>query len=122
MPDRRGAAKAQLKTSPRRPRAWARETWADRNEVARLPSGAWMLREAAKVPGLPEEAVDELLRRALRDSAARYRQLYLASAYFAAASFFLWGQSASGSLGFCILLGLPPKPAVAVVRLIPLDF
>ncbi|WP_316653252.1 hypothetical protein [Ovoidimarina sediminis] len=39
-----------------------RETWADREEVAKWPAGAWMLREAAKVLGVPEEAVDKLLR------------------------------------------------------------
>lgn len=40
---------------------WARELWKDRLEVAKLPGGAWMLREAARALGLPEEAVDELL-------------------------------------------------------------
>jgi len=40
---------------------WAREVWADREDVAKLPSGAWILREAAQALGLPEEAVDELL-------------------------------------------------------------
>jgi len=40
---------------------WAREVWADREMVAKLPGGAWMLREAARALGLPEEAVDELL-------------------------------------------------------------
>ena len=30
---------------------WARETWRDRKEVAKLDGGAWMLREAAKVLG-----------------------------------------------------------------------
>ena len=42
--------------------AWANEVWADREEVAKLPGGAWMLREAAQALDLPEEAVDELLR------------------------------------------------------------
>jgi len=42
--------------------AWAREIWADREEVARLPSGVWMLREAATVLGLREETVDKLMR------------------------------------------------------------
>ena len=41
---------------------WAREVWADRKEIAKLPSGPWMLREAARVLGLSEEAVDEVLR------------------------------------------------------------
>jgi hypothetical protein len=43
-------------------RDWAKEIWADRAEVANLPSGAWMLREAAKVLGLAEDVVDEVLR------------------------------------------------------------
>ena len=43
-------------------RAWARQIWADRCEVAKLPSGAWMLREAAKQLGLRFGAVDEVLR------------------------------------------------------------
>ena len=42
-------------------RQWAEDTWRDREEVARLPGGAWMLRNAAELLGLPEEAVDELL-------------------------------------------------------------
>ena len=42
-------------------RAWAVEIWADRFEVAKLPSGPWMLREAARTLGLGEEVVDELL-------------------------------------------------------------
>jgi len=41
--------------------AWAREVWADREEVVKLPGGAWMLREAACAMGLPEETVDRLL-------------------------------------------------------------
>ena len=42
--------------------AWAKEVWADREEVAELPGGAWMLREAARELGLPEEAVDDVLK------------------------------------------------------------
>ena len=41
---------------------WARELWKDRLEVAKLPGGAWMLREAARALDLPDEVVDELLR------------------------------------------------------------
>ena len=33
-----------------------------RKELAKLDGGAWMLREAGKVLGYPEEAVDEALR------------------------------------------------------------
>ena len=40
---------------------WAREIWADRNDCAKTDAGIWMLREAAKVLGLPEEAVDEVI-------------------------------------------------------------
>jgi hypothetical protein len=42
---------------------WAREIWADREEVAKADNGPWTLREAAKALGMPEEAADELLRR-----------------------------------------------------------
>ena len=62
MPDRRGRKGSVEDLLPEDRVTWARETWAERDEVAKLPSGAWMLREAAKVLGLPEEAVDEVLR------------------------------------------------------------
>ena len=42
--------------------AWAKDIWSDREEVAKLPGGAWMLREAARELGLPEEAVDDVLK------------------------------------------------------------
>lgn len=41
---------------------WACEIWRDRAEAATLPSGPWMLREAGKVLGLSEEAVDTVLK------------------------------------------------------------
>ena len=63
MPDYRGRKGSQENLLPNDRQAWARKTWAEREEVAKLPSGAWMLREAAKVLGLSEEAVDEVLRR-----------------------------------------------------------
>ena len=62
MPDRRGRKASVGSLIPEDRETWAREIWADRAEVAKLPSGAWMLREAAKVLSLPEEAVDDLLR------------------------------------------------------------
>ena len=43
--------------------AWALEIWDDRIEIAKLPSAAWLLREAAKELLLDEEVVDELLSR-----------------------------------------------------------
>lgn len=63
MPDRRGRKASIESLIPDDRRAWAEEIWADRDEVTKLPSGAWMLREAAKVLGLSEEAVDEMLKR-----------------------------------------------------------
>lgn len=63
MPDRRGRKSSLEDLIPADRKTWAREIWTDRAEVAKLPSGAWMLREAAKVLGLAEEAVDEVLRR-----------------------------------------------------------
>jgi len=62
MPDRRGRKGSVEDLLPKHRVAWAREIWRDREEVAKLPSGAWMLRETAKTLGLPEEVVDELLR------------------------------------------------------------
>ncbi|MCG6883292.1 MAG: hypothetical protein LJE62_06005 [Silicimonas sp.] len=62
MPDRRGR-KANLESLLPDDRAvWARETWTDREEIAKLPSGAGMLREAAKVLALPDLAVYAALR------------------------------------------------------------
>jgi hypothetical protein len=62
MPDRRGRKGSIEDLLPEDRLTWAREIWADRFEVANLPSGPWMLREAAKIFNLPEEAVDEVLR------------------------------------------------------------
>jgi len=62
MPDRRGRKGSDDNLLPADRVPWAREVWADREEVAKLSTGPWMLREAAKVLGLPEEAVDELSR------------------------------------------------------------
>ena len=42
--------------------AWAKEVWADREEVAKLPGGVWLLREAARALDLPEKAVDDVLK------------------------------------------------------------
>ena len=63
MPDRRGRKSSMEDLLPADRVAWANEVWADRSDIAEFPSGAWMLREAGKVLGLPEEAVDEVLRR-----------------------------------------------------------
>ena len=63
VPDRRGRNARLEDLLPDDRLAWARDIWADREAIAELPSGAWMLREAAKVLGLPEETVDQVLRR-----------------------------------------------------------
>ena len=62
MPDRRGRKTSIESLLPDDRETWAREIWADRLEIAKLPAGAWMLREAAKVLGLDQETVDEVLR------------------------------------------------------------
>ena len=68
MPDRRGKKASIEELLPRDRIAWARQTWADREDVAKLPSGPWMLREAAKVLGLPDEAVDNAIKHEARRS------------------------------------------------------
>ena len=67
MPDRRRRKGSLEDLLPDDRRAWASEIWADRVEVAKMSSGAWMFRESAKVLGLPEEAVDEVLKSYLAD-------------------------------------------------------
>ena len=62
MPDRRGRRGSFEDLLPDDRVTWACEVWADREDVAKLPPGAWLLREAAKVLGLPEEDVDEALK------------------------------------------------------------
>ena len=42
--------------------AWARDVWRDREEVAELDSGAWMLRTAADALGIDQEEVDRDLK------------------------------------------------------------
>ncbi|MBT8458191.1 MAG: hypothetical protein KJN60_00805 [Boseongicola sp.] len=61
MPDRRGRKGSVEALLPSDRVAWAREIWRDRGTVATSASGIWMLREAAKILGLPEEAADDVL-------------------------------------------------------------
>jgi len=61
MADRRGRKGHSEDLLPEDRVSWAKQVWADREAVAKLPGGAWMLREAAGALGLPEEAVDKLL-------------------------------------------------------------
>lgn len=61
MPDRRGRRGSVEDLLPDDQVTWAREIWRDRNEVAALPSGAWMLRIAANALGIEQEEVDRLL-------------------------------------------------------------
>ena len=63
MPDRRGRKGSAEDLLPEDRVTWAREIWRDREGLARLPSGPWMLREAARTLGLAEEEVDRLLGR-----------------------------------------------------------
>ena len=61
MADKRGRKGRSEDLIPEERVSWTRETWGDREVVAKLPGGTWMLREAAAILGLPEEAVDNLL-------------------------------------------------------------
>lgn len=61
MADRRGRKGRSEDLLPEDRLSWARSIWAEREEIAKLPGGAWMLREAGKELGLSEEAVDVLL-------------------------------------------------------------
>ena len=63
MPDRRGRKGRSEDMLPQDRVRWAKEIWADREACAKTDAGVWMLREAAKALCLPEEAVDEVLRR-----------------------------------------------------------
>lgn len=63
MPDRRGCKASLEDLLPNDRLPWAREIWADRNEVAKLSAGQWMLREAARALGFPEEEVNEVMRK-----------------------------------------------------------
>jgi hypothetical protein len=63
MADRRGRKGRSEDLLPDARLAWARVIWAEREDIAKLPGGAWMLREAASALGLPEETVDALLRK-----------------------------------------------------------
>jgi hypothetical protein len=62
MPDRRGRKGSLEDFLPADRVSWAQETWRERDKIAELPSGAWMLRIAAETLGKPEEEVDQLLR------------------------------------------------------------
>jgi hypothetical protein len=62
MPDRRRRIGRLGDLLPENLWAWAQTIWFDIGEVAKLPSGTWILRAAAKELGLPEEAVDKVLR------------------------------------------------------------
>jgi hypothetical protein len=66
MPDRRGRKSRAEGFLPADRVPWARRIWAEQDEVAKTDPGMWMLREAARILGLPEEAVDEVLKRQAR--------------------------------------------------------
>lgn len=62
VPDRRGRKARSEDLLPEDRLRWARKVWSERQACAQTDAGIWMLREASNVLGLPEEAVDELLR------------------------------------------------------------
>jgi hypothetical protein len=57
MPDRRSRKGSTDDFFPADILPWARETWRDRDDVAKLPNGAWMLRRAAEALGIDQEEV-----------------------------------------------------------------
>jgi hypothetical protein len=61
MPDRRGRKGSSDDFLPEDIIPWARETWRERDEVARLPNGAWMLRCAADALGIDQGEIDKQL-------------------------------------------------------------
>ena len=64
MPSRRRPKGSTNDLIPEDRLGWAREIWADGDEVAKTDAGIWMLREAGRILGLSEEAVDERVARA----------------------------------------------------------
>jgi DNA-nicking Smr family endonuclease len=70
MPDRRGRKGSTDDFFPADTLPWARETWRDRDEVAKLARGPWMLRRAADVLGMDQEEVDRLLTKSAERAAA----------------------------------------------------
>ena len=68
MADRRGRKGSLEDLLPDDRATWAKQTWRDREEVARLHSGGWMLREAASALGISEEEVDKVLTAARQES------------------------------------------------------
>jgi hypothetical protein len=62
-PDRRGRKGRSEDLLPTDRVRSAREIWADPEACAKTDAGVWMLREAAKALGPPDEAVDDVLRR-----------------------------------------------------------
>ena len=63
MSDYRGRKGSTDDLLPKDRTTWAKGIWTDREEVAKLPSGAWLLREAAKELQLDQEVVDAVLSR-----------------------------------------------------------
>ena len=60
MPDRRGSQGSVDDLLPD-DFEWARAVWADREAIARLHGGPWMLRHAAKLLGMDQGEVDSLM-------------------------------------------------------------
>jgi len=63
MPDRRGRKGSKYDLIPKEGRRqWAEGIWRDQDELCTSFEGIGLLREAARILGLPEEAVDRIIR------------------------------------------------------------
>lgn len=62
LPHRRGRRGRSSALIPDDRTQWAKEIWADPAAALASTGGVWMFREAAQILGLPEEAVDEVMR------------------------------------------------------------
>jgi hypothetical protein len=61
MPDSRGRKGRAEDLLPKDRLRWAREIWADKDACAKTSAGIWTLREAGKILGLADEAVDDVV-------------------------------------------------------------
>ncbi|AZQ66933.1 hypothetical protein EF888_07140 [Silicimonas algicola] len=63
MPDRRGRKGSKYDLIPKEGRRqWAEGIWRDQTELRLSYTGIGLLREAAKILGYPEEAVDRIIK------------------------------------------------------------
>ena len=67
IPNYRGRSGSTKDLLPEVRLTWAQDVWADREQVAKMQSGPWMLRQAVAILGLPAETADEVIATASHD-------------------------------------------------------